>query len=175
MSTYDIRDELNILDPKKVKVHKDKFNALKLEFQGDEGEDKCLTVEVVMGFPLTDSEQFISFFEVKDGKRDKEIGIIEDMSKLDSKSRKLLKTELKRVYFMPRITKINRLKENHGSMEFDVETDKGKRTFETRHKEDIRRLTGGRVVIKDADGNRYEILDYMKLDSRSANLIDSEV
>jgi hypothetical protein len=76
---------------------------------------------------------------------------------------------------MPRITKINRLKENHGVMKFEVETDKGLRAFETRYKEDIRKLPQGRVIIKDADGNRYEIKDYRKLDQRSINLIDSEV
>ena len=47
--------------------------------------------------------------------------------------------------------------------------------FLTKYKEDIRRLTGGRVIIKDADGNRYEIKDYRKLDQKSASLIDSEI
>ena len=67
---------------------------------------------------------------------------------------------------MPKIMRINRLKEYHGVMKFDVETERGRREFETRYKEDIRRLTGGRVVIKDADGNRYEIEDYRKLDEQ---------
>jgi hypothetical protein len=60
-------------------------------------------------------------------------------------------------------------------MKCEVETDKGQREFETRYKEDIRKLPGGRVIIKDADGNRYEIKDYMKLDKRSVSLIDSEI
>jgi len=103
------------------------------------------------------------------------IGMIEDIGKLDSKSRKLLRRELKRAYFMPRITKINRMKELHGIMKFEVETEKGPREFETRYREDIRKMTGGCIVIKDADGNRYEIKDYRKLDQKSINLIDSEI
>ena len=67
------------------------------------------------------------------------------------------------------------MKENHGIMKFDVDTDKGQREFETRYKEDIRKLPAGRVIIKDADGNRYEIKDYMKLDKRSISLIDTEI
>ena len=172
MPPYSIEDELNILDPKKVRIYKDEFNRLKLEIEGD---GEYPEVRATMGFPLTNSDHFVSFIEVKDGKKDKEIGIIEDVRKLDSKSRKVLRSELKRAYFMPRITKINRLKETHGTMKFDVETDKGQREFETRYKEDIRKLPGGRVIIKDADGNRYEIKDYMKLDKRSVNLIDSEI
>lgn len=175
MAPYDIKEELNILDPKKIRLRKNEFNMLKLEMEGCEGNGKAPVVEAAMGFPLTSSSNFISLIEVKDGKKDKEIGIIEDIKKLDSKSRKLLKEELKRVYFMPKITKINRMKENHGIMNFDVETDKGRRSFETRYREDIRRLPGGRVVITDADGNRYDIKDYRKLDDRSVNYIDSEI
>ena len=172
MPQYSIEDELNILDPKKVRIYKDEFNRLKLKIEGG---GEYSEVRATMGFPLTNSDHFISLIEVKDGKNDKEIGIIEDVRKLDSKSRKVLKEELKRAYFMPKITKINRMKETHGIMKFDVETDRGPREFETRYKEDIRKLLGGRVIIKDADGNRYEIKDYMKLDKRSVNLIDSEM
>lgn len=175
MSPYSIQDELNLLDPKGMRIYRDEFNRLRLKFDKPEGNGEPPEVEVVMGFPLTNSDHFVSLVEVKDGKKDKEIGMIEDIRKLDSKSRKILKAELKRAYFMPKIMKINRLKEYHGVMKFDVETERGRREFETRYKEDIRRLSGGRVVIKDADGNRYEIEDYRKLDQRSINLIDSEV
>jgi hypothetical protein len=175
MSPYSIQDELNLLDPKGIRIYRDEFNRLRLKSDKSESNSEAPEVEVAMGFPLTNSEHFVSLVEVKDGKKDKEIGIIEDIRKLDSKSRKILKAELKRAYFMPKIMKINRLKEYHGVMKFDVETERGRREFETRYKEDIRRLSGGRVVIKDADGNRYEIEDYRKLDQRSINLIDSEV
>ena len=172
MSPYSIEDELNILDPKKVRIGKDEFNRLNLKIEGGK---EYPEVEVVMDFPLTSSDHFISIIEVKNGKRDEEIGIIEDTRKLDSKSRKVLKAELKRTYFMPQITKINSLKDLHGIMKFDVETEKGHREFETRHREDIHKLLSGRVIIRDADGNRYEIKDYTKLDRRSATLIDSEI
>ena len=171
-SNCNIVEELKILDPKKLRIHKDEFNRLKLKIEGDR---EYPEINAIMSFPLTNSDHLISIIEVKGGKRDKEIGIVEDIRKLDSKSRKVLRSELKRAYFMPEITKVNRLKESHGVMKFDVETDKGHRVFETRYREDIRKLPGGRVIIRDADGNRYEIKDYMKLDQRSASLIDTEV
>ncbi len=184
MGAYNIEEELTILNPKEVSIYRDEFNRLRLDMgengknggngkNGDNGEHPA--VVAVMGFPLTNPDQFISIIGMKDGKKDKEIGIIEDTKKLDSKSRKVLKGELKRAYFMPQITKINRLKEDHGMMKFDVDTDKGQREFETRYKEDIRKLKGGHVVIKDSDGNRYEIKDYRRLDQKSVILIDSEI
>jgi len=175
MAPYDIKNELNILDPKRVKIYKDEFNILKLELNNNGDGTKCSAIEVAMGFPLTNPDIFISLVELKDGKKEKEIGIIEDVKKLDSKSKKVLKAELKRAYFMPQITRINRMKENHGIMKFNVETDKGQREFETKYKEDIRKLKGGHIVIKDSDGNRYEIKDFRKLDQRSIGLLDSEI
>ena len=169
---YKIEDELKILDPKKIRIQKDAFNKIKLTILDDR---EYLEVKPVMGFPLTDSENYVSFYEMIDGKRENEIGIIEDIDKLDSESKKLLKSELKREYFMPRITKINTMTEAHGVMKFDVETEKGRRVFETRYKEDIRRISGGRIVIRDADGNRYEIRNQHELDNRSMNLIDTEI
>jgi len=175
--TYNIEDELNILDTKKIRLRKDPFNRIILTILDDKGKPEKEDIEVkpVMGFPLTDSEIYVSLCEIKDGKRDNEIGIIEDIGKLDSESKNLLKIELKREYFMPRITKINAMIENHGVMKFDVETDKGRRVFETRYKEDIRKLTGGRIIIRDADGNRYEVKNQSELDQRSMNLIDTEI
>lgn len=172
MPKYDIANELNTLDPKKVRLYKDEFNRLRIKVEGN---GSHLPVEPVMGFPLTNPDHFVSFVGIKDGKKDEEIGMIEDIGKLDSKSRKLLKQELKKAYFMPKITKINRMKETHGIMKFEVETEKGPREFETRYKEDIRKMSGGYIVIRDADGNRYEIKDYRKLDPRSTHLIDSEI
>ena len=172
MSEYSIQNELKILDPKKIQISKDELNRLQLSISGDK---EYPEIKATMGFPLTDPDRFISLIEIQENEKDREIGIIEDMGKLESKSRKILKEELKRAYFMPRITKINRMKESHGIMKFDVETDKGPRVFETRYREDIRRLSGGCVVIRDADGNRYEIKDYRKLDQRSASLIETEI
>jgi len=172
MSNYTIKDELNVIEPKKISIYKDDFHNLRLIIKDDK---EYPEVEAVMGFPLTDPGSFISLIEMNDGKKEKEIGVIENINKLDSKSKKILKEQLKKTYFMPKITKINQLKENHGIMQFDVETDKGNKEFETQHKEDIRKLPGGHIIIKDGDGNRYEIKDYRKLDKRSINLIDSEI
>ncbi len=169
---YKIEDELNILDPKKVRIYKDEFNKIRLNILN---EKEYPEVKPVMSFPITDSESYVSFYEVVDGKRGKEIGIIENVEKLDSESKKLLKAELKREYFMPRIIKINSMTESHGVMKFDVETDKGRRVFETRYKEDIRRISSKRIIIRDADGNRYEIRDQNELDPRSQSLIDTEI
>ena len=91
MSPYNIEEELNVLDPKKLQVYRDEFNSLRLKMQGNESNGEDPEIQVSMGFPLTNSDHFISLIEMKDGKRDKEIGMIEDVRKLDSKSKKILR------------------------------------------------------------------------------------
>lgn len=169
---HNIEEELNILDPKAIQIRKNQFNKLTLKIKDGQEYDE---IRAVMAFPLTDPDSYVSLFEAKDGKKGKEIGIIEDINKLDPESKKVLKEELKKEYFMPQITKIYSMTENHGVMKFDVQTDKGRRVFETRHKEDIRRISKNRIIIRDSDGNRYEIRDQTKLDPRSMNLIDTEI
>ena len=73
MPKYDIANELNTLDPKKVRLYKDEFNRLRIKVEGN---GSHLPVEPVMGFPLTNPDHFVSFVGIKDGKKDEEIGNI---------------------------------------------------------------------------------------------------
>ena len=74
MSPYSIQDELNLLDPKKIRIYRDEFNRLRLKFGNPEGNGEPPEVEVAMGFPLTNSEHFVSLVEVKDGKKARVFG-----------------------------------------------------------------------------------------------------
>ncbi len=42
-------------------------------------------------------------------------------------------------------------------------------------RENVRMLRSGRVLIQDADGNRFEIPDIKELDAHSQRLLDSEI
>ena len=57
-----------------------------------------------------------------------------------------------------------------------VETDHGIITFEIRnHNASVKPLYDGRVLIKDANDNRYEIPDIKKLDKRSQAMLDPKL
>ena len=104
--------------------------------------------------------------------RAEEIGVIKDIQKMDSQSQKIIEEELEIMYFTPRIIRIHRIKSERGSYKWVVETDKGEREFDIRHREDIRVIESNRVVVKDVDGNRFEIPNYNRLDSRSKSMLE---
>ena len=83
--------------------------------------------------------------------------------------------ELQKRYFMPKITKINSLEGHFGVTEWDVETAQGDVEFGMRSRYDIVTLENGRVLIKDVDGNRYEIENYNKLDLKSIALLQTQI
>ena len=104
-----------------------------------------------------------------------EIGIIQDIKHLPHESRKILVEELQKRYFMPKITKINALEGQFGITQWVVETSQGDVQFSLRSRYDIVTLENGRILIKDADGNRYEIENYNKLDPQSIALLETQM
>jgi hypothetical protein len=166
-SDYDIRQELTLLDPKRVRLYIDKFEDLALELEGGEIHKP---VKPLRAFPVTDGDSFIVLRDAEN----KEIGTIQNLSRLDAESQRALSEMLERLYFTARITRINGVEEAFHIPTWDVETDRGPRVFEMGSmRRDIRPLAGGRVLIRDADGNRYEIPDYRKLDPISRSFTES--
>lgn len=160
-------DTLRILDPSKVKIFKDEFNRMWLRI----GDELIPDARPVRALPISNPNKYIFFFD-KDGK---EVGMIQDPSKLDQNSKKVLFEELKLIYFIPKIKKIYSLVERYGASSWEVETDIGRKRFEVQERENIRVLQGRKVVIKDVDGNLYEIPDYYKLDPSSRALLETEI
>ena len=57
-----------------------------------------------------------------------------------------------------------------------METDRGHRVFEIpSSKRDVRVIDDVRVILRDADGNRYEIVDYRRLDPESVAFVETIV
>lgn len=99
-----------------------------------------------------------------------------DIDELDADSQQALRSELDRSYFRPRITRIFAITEQYHVPRWDVDTDRGPRVFELRSsRRDMRVLAAGRVLIRDVDGNIYEIPDHRQLDSQSRTIIDTQI
>jgi hypothetical protein len=119
-------------------------------------------------FPISNRHHFALLRDV----HGEEIGIIEQAHELDPDSRRVLRDELERSYFLPRITDIQDVDERHGVFTMRVVTDRGPRTFEVRNpRQNIRPVGGGRYIIKDVDGNRYDIPELRNLGPKSQNLM----
>lgn len=160
--------KLNILDPKKVKLWVDEFEDLKVRMEDGTEHTK---VRAVRAFPLSAQEHLV----VLRDEEGKEIAVIGNPEELDSKSRRALDTELEKSYFVPKITNINKIDEDFGVPKWDVETDRGHRRFELKSRNDAKMAGRGRVLIRDIDGNRYEISNYHQLDPKSIAFVEAEI
>ena len=163
-----VTDELEFLDLSKVSIARNAFEELVVQLPDGTTYTK---VEPVRSFPINEATRYIALLDDEGN----EIGIVEDVKKLTSQSRDVLMEELQKRYFMPKITKINSLEGHFGVTEWDVETTQGDVEFGMRSRYDIVTLENGRVLIKDVDGNRYEIENYNKLDMKSIALLQTQM
>ena len=161
--------EVAYLDPDKARFFVDAFEDLNLELAGDQTYSR---VRVKRAFPLTRDDCFI-VVQDRDGK---EIGSLARLDALDRASRQAVEDELERAYFTPRIQRIAKVTVANRVPRWEVETDRGPRAFEIySSRRDVRLLDDGRILVQDADGNRYEIPDYRLLEPASRALVEEMI
>ena len=161
-------DRLQIISPDRVRVWRDEFRRLHVRV---DGETEHVDVKPVPVFPVSGVAHYVSFLDSKDT----EVLLLRDPDQLDCESRRVLRDELGRTYFVPKITQIYQIEDAHGAARWEVETDRGYRVFDIRDREDVRVVRRTRVLLQDADGNRFEIEDITELDERSQRLLDTEI
>ncbi len=159
---------LAIVEPSRVRIRRDDFRRLCVRL--DDGPE-FVDVRPAPAFPVSGAAGYISFLDADD----KEVLLMAGTEGLDPDSRQCLEDELDRVYFVPRILRIYDIEDAHGAARWEVETDRGYRMFDVRDREDVRVVEGSRILLQDADGNRYEIPDLFALDERSRRLVDGEI
>lgn len=130
--------------------------------------DRCsLQVQVLRAFPLSHSEEQIV---LRDG-ANKEVGILRDLEGLPESAREIVRAQLHRRYFLPRVLKIHRVFERFGTTQWDLDTDRGRREVTTKPINDaLFEMSPGRYFITDNENNRYEIQDLSALDESSRAL-----
>ncbi|MHC4480943.1 MAG: DUF1854 domain-containing protein [Planctomycetota bacterium] len=156
-----------LLEPDRMKVWEDAFHVLHLRVDGKEYEN----VRPRRVFPLSEKADYVSFLDGDD----KEVALLTEPQKLDKESRDALDKALEQVYYVARILRVDSITEAMGVTKWEAETDRGYAAFEVvDRRQHIRKLPGGRLVIMDADGNRFEVERVADLDERSQTLIHSE-
>ncbi|MEM2341870.1 MAG: DUF1854 domain-containing protein [Candidatus Bathyarchaeia archaeon] len=164
MPLSDFLKNLNILDPKKVKVLlNEQEDTLELIVDG-----KVLPGLIPSRpFPITYPD-FIIF-------RDSygtDVCTLKNYMELDEESRANLQRVLDKIYFIPKILRIKRIETSGDEFLWEVVTDKGPRSFRTRGRMSVIQV-GNRIVITDINDNINEIEDLYKLDSQSINEIET--
>jgi hypothetical protein len=124
-------------------------------------------------FPVSDSEAFLSVRDASE-ERHREIGIIEDWTKLRAEDREAIAAELRLYYLVPKITRIEAIKEELGFLYWTVETDKGPQSFVMRNNvtQNTREVSPNHWLVIDVNDARHEIPDVTALDVRSQRLLE---
>ena len=119
-------------------------------------------------FPRSGGNRYVALLD-GDGNQ---VAVIRSVENLLPESKQALQNALDEYYMIPRITRFIRMTEKFKIWMWTAETDKGIITFEIRnHLASVKPLYDGRVLIRDANDNRYEIPDYRKLDKNSQKML----
>ena len=115
-------------------------------------------------FPLSEPESFLSLLDAEDH----EVAILRSTNGLDKDSKAIIALELDRLYFTPKILKLEKLEQDAGMWRFDVDTQRGKISFFVRNwRDSAHEIANGRWQIHSVDGQRFEIEQVDALDTRS--------
>ena len=107
-------------------------------------------------FPISRLENYITLLNA-DGE---EIAIIKDFSDLNAASQETIRASLADYYLVPRITKIIAITEKYGTLRWEVETDRGTKSFDIRNRNhDIKVQKNGSVRVRDAHSRAQLIAD----------------
>ena len=120
-------------------------------------------------FPFDTLWEFISVLNEDED----ELGIVRDITLFAETEQTILREELERRYYSPKILKILAFKERYGFSHWRVLTAEGEMRF-TLHDtyKSLVRVSEKRVLLLDVDGNRFEIPDLTALDKKSYRKIE---
>ncbi len=161
---------IRYIDGPEVRIKQNGKIFLDIEFYFTE--EKYEELEAHRLFPKSGSTKCIALM-THDGEQ---IAIIRDIKALDSDSAAAVENSLREYYMIPKIKRFITMSEKFQIWMWTVETDHGVITFEIRdHIASVKPLYDGRVLIKDADDNRYEVPDIKKLDNRSRRMLEPKL
>ena len=126
-------------------------------------------MKVVRCFPQTEPDLWWALLH----RDNRVIGVIPEPEKLDDESRTTAIKCLEGVYFLPQITAVHSLKEEFGAIYFEVDTDRGPRSFVSKGvREALEEIGDGDIILTDVHENRYAIPDPVRLDAKSRRLLE---
>jgi hypothetical protein len=143
-------------------------DALRITIEGDRS---CLRVVPFYAFPHSVRDRYISLRDM-DGY---ELGIIRSLEDLDKDIRKLLEEELRKRYVTPVILEIKSISDGFDIVEWEVETDRGPKTFVTLSLYESLKENADGLIVTDMENNRYEIHDSSELDPASAAILTKRI
>src|SRR5690606_22175716 len=100
--------------------------------------------------------------------KDEELGIVRDVAELDEESRRELERELQYRYFLPRVQRVDSVKQKADLWLWELQTHLGPTRMAMRNLHEHMQFAGdGRIILTDMNGRRCEIPDWQTLDAHS--------
>ena len=122
---------------------------------------------------LVPDGQYVDALNIRMGSTEgSEIGVIENIKDLKKSGREIVVDQLEKAYYMPRIERINSIDGRFGVTQWQVDTNFGPSQINLGSRLNVTPMDSSRVLIKDVDGNRYEIVNYNELDPKSHALLE---
>lgn len=122
----------------------------------------------VRAFPVSAAEEGLSIVDM-DGH---ELAWIDRLADLPADTQAAVRQGLQEREFMPEITRLNSVTSYATPSTWLVDTDRGEFEFVLKGEEDIRRLSGGALLVVDSHGVQFLIRDLFALDRHSKKLLD---
>lgn len=158
-------DTLTILDPAKISFTREKSGYLTLVYGAERYERVTLTRLI----PFEDEEKYLSVSYNNAEDEWREIGVIDDLSRLPAEQANAARDYLSFKYYIPEIVKIHKITDNRmGYLFLEAQTTAGEKKIAVNDWwHNFRFLQNKMIAVTDADGNRYRISDVDKLDKTS--------
>lgn len=132
------------------------------------GQDDVADVRIRRAFPWSSADKWISIRSPEG----RELVLIEDPATLPRRLVQVIEKWLDLHSFIPKVTQVISVDSSFGHHIWRVRTDRGEVEFRVQEREDIRFLPDGRFLLKDADGNVYELAGLHQLDDKSRRAVE---
>lgn len=120
-------------------------------------------VQVHRCFPWSDPDQFLSLR----GPENQEVAMVTHLDDLNKESRAALSEALVEAGFVLRVLSIHEVEEEVEIRTWQVETEQGPRSFQTKLDDWPWEVPGGGIVIRDVSGDLYHVAAPEAMDEKS--------
>lgn len=149
-----------------VRIYYKENRQLYLQKNEDEYE-----IQVKKCFPWTHPLEYLSLRDVEDN----EVFLVENLTQLDADSRKNLAQYLKKSDYIHEIVKVVEVIEDVELRNYQITTQGGDRSIQTRLDDWPNVQEDGAVIIQDLNGDLFRISSPNKLDQKSKELLSTYI
>ena len=162
---------LNFIEVSDAQFYLSENGLLCMKYKGED----MGRVSVLRMFPMEKKEEYLCVraenFSRED--KEKEIGIIRELSIFPAEQKIAIREELGKRYFIPHILSVAEVKEEFGHSMWKVVTDAGEREFTvTDMGSNVKSLGEGSMMLADVYGNRYYIPNLNKLCEKAQKILE---